>query len=40
MGVRKEGQNGHLPSSGVARGLGQGVQNLDEGGPLATVEGH
>jgi len=40
MGVRREGQNGHLPSSGVARGLGLAGQNLAEGGPLATVEGH
>ena len=40
MGVRREGQNGHLPSSGVASGLGQGGQNLTEGGPLATVESH
>jgi len=40
MDVRREGQNGHLPPSGVARGLGQGGQNLAEGGPLATIEGH
>jgi len=32
MGVRKEGQNGHLPLSGVAIGLGQGGQNLAEEG--------
>jgi len=40
MFVRREGKNVHLPPSGVARGLGQGGQNLAEGGPLATVEGH
>jgi len=29
--------NGHLPPSGIARGLGLAGQNLAEGGPLATV---
>jgi len=32
MGVRREGQNEHLPPSGVAVGLGQGGQNLTEEG--------
>jgi len=40
MGIRREGQNKNLPPSGVTRGLGQGGQNLAEGGPLATLEGH
>jgi len=40
MGGRRGGQNGHLSLSGIARGLGLGGQNLPEGGPLATVEGH
>jgi len=40
MGVRREGQNGHLPPIGVASGLGQGGQNLAEEDPLATVGGH
>ena len=32
MGVHREGHNGHLPTSGVGSGLGQGGQNLAEGG--------
>jgi len=40
MGVRREGQNGHFPPGDVARDLGQGGQNLAEGGPLATQEDH
>jgi len=40
MGVRREVQNEHLPPSGVARGLGQGGQNVAEGGSLATAGGH